>query len=243
MALKSNNHSLAIIIPMFNEEKVASKCIDKVIEKINKLKTKIQLIVVNDGSIDNTSQILKDKKQQYKAKITVLTNKKNMGFGGALQTGIKYAISKNFEYYLTMDSDLTNPPSYISDFVKIMPLNYDCIKASRYIKGGRVVNVPYFRRIISIVGNSMASLIFNVGIRDCTNGFKMVKLKFLKGIQFKENNFSIILEEMYYLKKKHAKFYEIPNVLYARSNSKSHFRYRPKIFYDYFKYLVKSLFV
>jgi len=64
----------------------------------------------------------------------------------------------------------------------------------------------------------------------------------LKGIKFKENNFSIILEELYYLKKRDARFLEIPNVLYARTNTTSHFKYKPKIFYDYFKYAFKAAF-
>jgi hypothetical protein len=71
----------------------------------------------------------------------------------------------------------------------------------------------------------------------------MVRLKLLENVEFKEKNFSIILEELYYLKKKRAKFSEIPNTIYVRKNSKSHFRYTPKIFYDYFKYVIKSAFV
>jgi dolichol-phosphate mannosyltransferase len=243
MESKSKNYSIAIIIPMFNEEKVASKCIDEVLLELEKIKLKTGLIVVNDGSKDKTADILNQKKLQYKSKLTVLNNKHNLGFGGALQTGIKYALSQNYDYYLTMDSDLTNPPQFIHDFIAVLPLGFDCIRASRYIKGGGVVNVPKFRRIVAIIGNTMASMFFNVGIKDCTNGFKMVRLKMLKNIKFKEKNFSIILEEMYYLKIKHAKFYEIPNILYTRKNSKSHFKYRPRIFYDYFKYLIKSLFV
>ena len=139
-----------------------------------------------------------------------------------------------------MDSDLTNPPKFIPQFVKKISDDVGCVKASRYVAGGKVVNVPFSRKIISIVGNSLASVFFNVGIRDCTNGFRMVRLDLLKGIRFQENNFSIILEELYYLKKKGAKFIEIPNVLYARTNSRSHFYYKPKIFFDYFKYALKA---
>lgn len=243
MESRYKKNSLALIIPMYNEEKVASQCVDKVIKELKKIQNKTILIVVNDGSKDKTELILSKKSQKYKNLLIVLKNKKNLGYGGALQTGIKYAIKLKYEYYLTMDSDLTNPPKYIHDFVKTMSKNADCVKASRYIKGGKVVNAPYFRRIISIIGNYMASLFFNVGIKDCTNGFKMVRLELLKDVRFRERNFSIILEEMYYLKQKKAKFYEIPNILYARKNSKSHFKYTPKIFYDYFKYLVKAVFV
>lgn len=228
---------------MYNEEKVVSKCVDKVINQISKLKNETTLIIVDDGSQDKTKDILKKKIKRYKKRLIVISHEKNQGYGSAIQTGIKVAIKKRFEFYLTMDSDLTNPPKHIPQFIKAMSERVDCVKASRYIRGGGVVNVPYFRQIISLVGNCMASRLFNVGIKDCTNGFKMVRLKFLENVTFKENNFSIILEEMYYLKKKRAKFSEIPNMLYARKNSKSHFRYTPKIFYDYFKYVVRAAFV
>lgn len=240
MELKSKKKSVAVIIPMFNEEKIASLCIDNVIKEISKLKDKTTLIVIDDGSTDKTPVILRNKKNKFKEKLTVISHKKNKGYGEAMQTGINYAIKQGFKFYLTMDSDLTNPPEFIPKFVESINSNVDCVKASRYIKGGKVVNVPFFRQSISTIGNKLASWFFDVNIKDCTNGFKIVRLSFLKNIKFKENNFSIILEEMYYLKKMGARFAEIPNVLYARTNSKSHFIYKPKIFYDYFKYLIKA---
>lgn len=240
MALKYKKNSLAIVIPMYNEERVASKCIDEVLKEILRLKNKSILIVVDDGSQDKTKEILSKKAKKYKNQLVILTHEKNSGYGAALQTGIREAIKRRFEFYLTMDSDLTNPPRYIPEFINAMSSNVDCVKASRYIKGGGVANVPYFRQVISVAGNFLASKIFDLGIKDCTNGFKMVRLKLLENIEFKENNFSIILEELYYLKKKKAKFSEIPNTIYVRKNSKSHFKYTPKIFYDYFKYVLKS---
>lgn len=241
MELRYKN-SLAIIIPMYNEETTASKCIDKVIKEIKKIKIKSKLIIVNDGSEDSTRKILSEKKKLYKNRLIVI-NKKNGGYGSALRSGIKKALELEFEYYLTMDSDLTNPPKYIPKLINALKTGADCVKASRYIKGGRMVNVPYYRQIISIVGNYFAKLAFNVGINDCTNGFKIVRLSLLKSINFKENNFSIILEELYYLKKSGAKFVEVPNILYCRTNSKSHFNYTPKIFYDYFKYVLLAVLI
>lgn len=241
--MRKNSSSVAIIIPMYNEEKVAHKCIVSVIREIKKIPTKISIFIVNDGSTDKTQAILNYEKRKYGMLLYIFNHKKNKGYGGALQTGISQAIKEKFDFYLTMDSDLTNPPKYIHDFIYAIEDNIDCIKASRYIKGGKMINVPLYRQLISIIGNFLASLIFNVGIRDCTNGFKLVRLSKLKGVRFKEKNFSIILEEMYILKKRKARFIEIPNILYARTNTLSHFRYRPKIFYDYFKYVLKAAFI
>jgi hypothetical protein len=71
----------------------------------------------------------------------------------------------------------------------------------------------------------------------------MVKLIRLKKIKFKENNFSIILEELYYLKKQHATFFEIPTILTSRKEGNSHFHYSFELLYDYFKYSFKAIFV
>lgn len=232
-------NSLAIIIPMYNEEKVASKCIDEVITNLSKIKDKNCLIVVNDGSKDKTNQILLKKQKKYK-KLIVVNHISNKGYGAATQSGIKEAIKLGYKWGLHMDSDLTNDPRYIKDFISAAKLGSDCVKASRYIKNGKVLNVPFYRNIISLVGNILASRLFNVGIKDCTNGFRIVNLSYLKNVRLKENNFSIILEELYYLKKRGAKFSEIPYVLTARNNSKSHFSYKPKVFRDYFKYAIKA---
>lgn len=225
---------------MFNEEKVAAQCIDAVQKVLKKIKQQTILIVVNDGSVDDTKKILLQKQKQYKKKLVVISYKKNKGYGGASAIGIKKALQLGYTWGLHMDSDLTNHPKYISDFIVAASPEVDCIKASRYIQKGKVINVPFYRRIVSLIGNYTASFFFNVGIKDCTNGFRMVRLEKLKGISFKEKNFSIILEELYYLKKRHARFKEIPNILTARTDSQSHFTYKPKIFYDYFKYVIKS---
>ncbi len=225
---------------MFNEEKVAARCIDAVQKVIQTLKHQTILIVVNDGSTDATEKILLEKQKKYKKTLTIVSYKKNKGYGAASEMGIKKALELHYIWCLHMDSDLTNDPKFIPQFIKAARPNIDCIKASRYIHNGKVINVPFYRKIISFVGNYIASSLFNIGIKDCTNGFRMVRLEKLKGIHFKENNFSIILEELYYLKKRHAHFTEIPNVLTARTDSLSHFSYKPKIFYDYFKYVIKS---
>lgn len=243
MASTLQNSTLCIIIPTFNEEKSIKRCAQLVFKEIESLPAVTSVIFVNDGSSDKTENILIEQKKNFGRKMIVLTHKTNLGYGAALQTGINFALKKGFTFYLTMDSDLTNNPKDVVRFVKLMKPQIDCVKASRYIKGGYVEGVSFFRRTVSTIGNVFASFVFNIGVKDCTNGFKMVRLSLLKGVTFKENNFSIILEELYYLKKKHAKFLEIPYRLTARKRSDSHFHYRPNVFYDYAKYVYKALLI
>lgn len=240
MGSKKKHTSIAIIIPMYNEEIGAKKCIKTVIPEIKKLNVLTKLFVVNDGSKDRTSQILDNLGEKYKDDMVVVNRDLNQGYGAALQTGIKKAYQCGFDFCIFMDSDLTNHPSFLKKFVELIDSGYDCVKASRYIPGGMMENVPFYRQIISKLGNSIASTLFGVGIRDCTNGFRMVRLELIKDIKFKQNNFSIIVEELYYLKCRRAKITEIPNILTSRINTKTSFRYTPRIFWDYFKYAFRA---
>lgn len=239
MALKSNN-SLIIAIPVHNEELIIGKTIQLVNIEINKIKLNIEVLIINDGSSDKTKELLTSYSKKNK-KLRFINHKKNNGYGKAIQSGIKYSIENNFNYILFMDSDLTNNPKDIRKFVNEIDNNFDCVKASRYIKGGKVYNVPASRYYTSRIGNIIASSIFNVGVKDCTNGFLMLKVSNFKSIQLKENGFQIIMEEIYYLKKISANFKEIPITLIHRKSGKSSFRYSPNVFYSYLKYPIKSL--
>lgn len=232
--------SFCILIPMYNEEKGAAACIDAVMSTLSKLKDDVTFFVVNDGSKDKTDAILNEKQIIYGKKMMVVSYKKNRGYGGALQAGIREAHKQGITFTLFMDSDLTNSPKDIPRFLKLASQDVDCVKATRYSLGGKMVGVPLYRRVVSILGNTFASACFRVGLRDCTNGFRMVRTSLLSKINFKEKKFSIILEELYELKKKHARFMSVPVVLTSRENTASHFTYSLRTFFDYGKYAIKA---
>ena len=225
---------------MLNEEKIAAKCIDAVIKALNEIKTKVGFIVVNAASYDKTRQILDNKKKQYKNKLVVINLKNNSGYGGALQEGTKKADKLGFDFVLFMDSDLTNNPRDIHKFTKLASDNIDCVKATRYEKGGKMQGVPQYRQIISKLGNLLARYLLRVNLSDCTNGFRMVKVSMIKNIKFKEKTFAIIMEELYELKIKGAKFANIPVTLTTRTDTKTQFSYSWKTFYNYGKYAIKA---
>lgn len=236
------NRALCIIIPVFNEEKNIGMCITKIMEVIVQTKTPVFLLIVNDGSSDNTKLLLDKFAKEY-ANLIIIDHNSNKGYGAALQTGIKEANDRKFEFGLFMDCDMTNDPKYILDFVEYIATDYDCIKASRYIAGGKTIGVPILRQIISKVGNALATLLFSIGVKDCTNGFRMVRLKLLREIVFYEKGFAIILEELFYLKKQGAKFIEIPVILTSRTNSASKFTYDLITFWNYLKYALKAFLI
>src|SRR3989344_6487204 len=230
MVLKSK--SLAVIIPVRNEEKIIEKTVGKVVKELKDLPFRSSLVIVNDGSEDYTQIIIEKSIKKYPKILNIINFDKNKGYGRAVQAGIEYCIKRKIDYALFMDSDLTNDPADIKKFANEINQNYDCIKASRYIKGGKAQGVPVEKKIISRLGNLIASSLFNVGVKDCTNGFRMVRLDKFRRIKLREKGFPVIMEEIYYLKKRKAKFKEIPVTLKNRKTGMSHFKYSFKIFYN-----------
>jgi len=193
--------------------------------------------------VDNTGGILSSLEPKFD-RLEVITHEKNAGYGTAVRTGIRRAAELGFDYVLFMDSDLTNDPKYIAPFVEKMLDGFDLIKASRYIKGGQAVDVPIHRVLISVIGNTVARILFGLPITDCTNGFLAMKVDILKKMPLTEKGFAVIMEELYYAKHLARTFCEIPYTLTARPEivRRSSFHYRPKVFYKYLKYAIKSFF-
>jgi len=236
---------LAVVIPMFNEEMNAERCVRTVTDVLSKKLPAVTLYVVNDGSEDKTAEVLASLTKEN-LPLKVVTHDINKGYGAALITGGRTAHADGFEYALFMDSDLTNDPELIPKFAEITADGkFDVIKASRYVPGGGMKGVPLYHQAVTIVGNRVASFLFGMGIRDCTNGFRAVRLKLLSGLSFTQNGFPVIAEELYLLKTKKALATEFPYILTSRQKNegKSKFRYRPRLFYNYLKYALKAAFV
>lgn len=235
--------SLCVIIPMYNEESTAEKCVRSVCQVLDSLPHRTALIVVNDGSTDATGYTLGRLALQH-SKLIVLTHENNAGYGSALGTGTTKAAADGFDYALFMDSDLTNDPRDIPKFVAKMLEGYDVIKASRYCKGGAVHGVPAYRVIVSVIGNRVARFLYGLPLTDCTNGFRAVKVSVLSNMTLTEPAFPIIMEELYYAKFLAKLFCEVPTMLTDRTVEQraTSFAYRPSVVYRYFMYALKSFF-
>src|SRR4051812_34121393 len=123
----------AIIIPMYNEEANAERCVRAVCQVLDTLPG-AQLFAVNDGSIDTTPSILARLAQEG-LPLVFVDQRANGGYGAALMAGARRAYQDGFTYGLFMDSDLTNDPALIPQFAtKMAAGQYDLIKGSRYIR-------------------------------------------------------------------------------------------------------------
>jgi dolichol-phosphate mannosyltransferase len=215
---QSDGPRFCVIIPMFNEQAGAEACVTRVSAELAKLGGHAALVVVNDGSSDKTHAILERLHPQFED-FHLLEHDVNQGYGAALRTGIAFAIEAGFDYCLFMDSDLTNDPADLGRFAAEMEKGTNVIKASRFVKGGGMQGVPWRRAAVSRLGNWMASFLFRVGVRDCTNGFRAVKTSILAQMQLTERGFPIIVEELYQSVFLAQTFAEIPVMLTNRADT------------------------
>jgi glycosyltransferase involved in cell wall biosynthesis len=242
-AQSARTPSFAVVIPMYNEELGAARCVRAVCAVLDRIPSRCALIVVEDGSGDRTFEVLRAA-VGANPKLEIARHTRNSGYGRALLTGVRTAISEGYDYVLFMDSDLTNAPEDIPRFIPLMEQGVDVIKASRFVRGGRMQGVPWRRSIFSHAGNWIARAMFRVGIRDCTNGFRAVKVPILARMDLQESGFPIIVEELYQAKSLARTFSEVPVVLTSRTDDqrRTSFSYDWSTIGKYLRFALKACF-
>lgn len=238
IALKKQVPTFCVVLPMYNEGNSAEKCVSGIADYLSELHTRTAIIAVNDGSSDNTIDVLNELKKQY-PNLIIVDCKQNGGYGAANRAGFRAAIDNGFDYALVMDADGTQNPVYIEQFLRPMMLSVDFIKATRYSRHSRVEGVSFKRRMISLVGNRMAKLYLRTPISDYTNGFRAIKCTLLARMMTQEKGFSMLVEEVVQAKKLHATFFEVPYTLTCRAQgeSVSKFVYSFRVYGSYLKQL------
>ena len=136
------------------------------------------LLVIDDGSLDATAQILNDNG------IPHLSHATNLGKGAAIKSGAKWAIENNYHWILTLDADQQHPPSSIPVFIEKM-------KAKVILTGQRsdLKSMPLLRILSNKFTSLLLSIRTNSCLRDSQCGFRLIPLSLFKKIEFQQNGF------------------------------------------------------
>jgi len=226
---------LSIIFPIYNEENRLKRNLYKIIKLFKSFKSiKLEIILVNDGSTDNTHKIIKKyldsfKKKYIKNKINYIYYKNNRGKGYALKKGLIHA-SK--EWKLTCDIDFSADPS---ELIKWMRFNYIknkkcCYFGSRELKKSKI-KYRYYRKFLGNVFNNIVQMVFDLGIKDTQCGFKLYHKSYTKKIFSKLNEHGYIhdVEIAILLKKNSIRVIELPIKWVHKDQSQLNVFYDPLI--------------
>lgn len=162
---------LLLIVPAFNEEKNLPELVNKINEVQNTMPIKVDTLIINDFSTDNTKEVLKTLEN-----VNFINLPCNLGIGGAVQTGYKYAKENDYDYAIQIDGDGQHNPKYIKQAYEEIEKGYNFVIGSRFINNQgfqssfvRRLGINFFYYLIRILTREK--------ITDATSGFRLCDRK------------------------------------------------------------------
>ncbi len=231
---------ICIIIPTYNEK----ENIFKLVDKINKLKLKAKIIIVDDSK-DQIPSISKMKNVSY------IFRGKKLGRGSAVLFGLKNEI-KNLsnKIFIEMDADFSHNPNELKrnlKYFKKKKLNF--LISSRYLNDSKIINWPFSRHLLSKFSNILARILLGVPIKDYTNGYRIYDRlsakHILKNCSPNLGGFIILSEIALELHKNNFRIGEINTIFVnrVRGDSKASFKEIINAFFGIWKiFVIKRLF-
>jgi len=167
---------LSVLLPFLNEEKHIVHNVYATINILNELDFSYEIILIDDGSTDNSYEILKKEFGQNNS-VKIVKNYSNFGKGWALKTGFEFSTG---DFILFLDSDLELSPYHIPGFFRIMlEENADAVIGSKLHKFS-VLNYPFYRRLMSLSYYLIVKILFGLPVMDTQTGIKLFKREALE---------------------------------------------------------------
>ena len=168
-----------VLVPTYQELHTLASIVHRIFEH----NPDVHVLVIDDNSPDGTGKLADQLKAKY-ANLEVLHRQSKNGLGAAYIDGFNNSIN-DFDVLVEMDADGSHDPQDLVTILKEIP-NYDCVLGSRWVPGGKVVNWPKSREILSRGGNSYARLMLGIDIGDATGGFRAYKTSTLKELDLSD---------------------------------------------------------
>lgn len=213
----AGGRKISVVLPVLNERQT-------IIPLLAELQRVLrgycyEIIVVDDESSDGTTGLLKEHEGPA---IRVITRTSDHGYAKSIRCGIEQASG---EIVVIMDSDFNHDPGSIPVLLGAMP-DYDCVSASRFLKGGRMV--PAWRGLCSLMFNRFIRLMTGIPLSDSLFGFFAVRRAVFDGCPFDEIFFGFGdygIRLFSYFRKKGIRVLEVPAVCGIRRSGRGNRRY------------------
>jgi len=223
-ALYKTNTStkLFVVLPAYNEEASLGKLLSRIKNTLSDVHiSNYEVIVVNDGSEDNTIGVAKNFQTQMP--LTICQHEVNQGLGATIRDGLQEAarLSTHRDVIISMDADDTHTPGLMPRMLQMIAEGHDVVIASRYQQGSRIFGLTRLRRLMSYGASWMFRILFPIkGVRDFTCGYRAYRATVIKQAfeQYDDkfidqDGFQAMVDILLKLRKMNLIFGEVPFIL------------------------------
>ena len=213
---------ITIVLPAFNEGSDLGQLLDDFADAFADEPLDYRIIVVDDGSTDDTAAVARERAQRIP--LEIISHPANRGLAEALRTGLITAVRRSGarDIIITMDADHTHPPGLVFRMLRMIREGNDVVVASRYQPGARVCGLPYWRRFLSYAASWSFRILHPIdGIKDYTCGYRAYRAALLRrafdeqGPEFiDQSGFSCMVDILLKLNQYQPVMNEVPLILH-----------------------------
>lgn len=165
------------IIPTYNE----IESLPRTLDRLRAVAPATDVLIVDDNSPDGTGAAA-DAMAAADSAVHVLHRQGKEGLGAAYIAGFRWGLDAGYDVLVEMDADGSHQPEELQRLLDALDSGADMVKGSRWIRGGKVVNWPLHRKLLSLGGSLYSRILLGVRVKDITGGFNAFRAQTLKEI-------------------------------------------------------------
>ncbi len=208
---------ILVFTATFNE----IKNIKELILEIKRYNPNVDILIVDDNSPDGTSNEVRNLKNDIE-NLFLITREKKLGLDSAHKLGYKFALENKYDYFISMDADLSHDPKEIKNFIYHLS-EYPFVIGSRYVSGGKCL-MKGRRLIISKFGNLIIKKILNIKLSEFTTSYRGFNLNKLANFDLefvKTKGYSFFMGTVFEISRRNFSIKEIPIIFKDREKGSS----------------------
>ena len=169
-----------VVIPTYNE----ADNIRIIVDRVRQATPAVDILIADDNSPDGTGAIA-DELAAADPAVQVMHRAGKQGLGAAYIAGFHWGIERGYDAVVEMDADGSHQPEQLPLLLDALA-EADAVIGSRYVRGGKVVNWPVSRQLISKIGNLYVRVVLGMPVRDATAGYRTYRMPVLDKIELEK---------------------------------------------------------
>lgn len=182
---------LSVVIPAHDEVESIGLTVESVTEELRRHQIDYEIVVVDDASTDGTADVV-FAISEVDSRVICLRSPLPPGFGFAVRAGLQVYSG---DAVAIMMADLSDSPSDLVSYYRVLDQGYDCAFGTRFGGGGRTYDYPIFKLLLNRLANAFIRVLFRHGYGDTTNAFKAYRREVIDQVQpLFSNHFNLTVE-------------------------------------------------